>query len=443
MTLAAKTSPPSPLDWQERLRAYALLVRFHRPIGSLLLLWPALWALWLAGNGQPPWPVVLIFIAGVFLMRSAGCAINDFADRNLDGQVRRTRERPLATGLVSPREALGVFVALSLAAFLLVLLLDWRTVALSVVALGLAALYPFMKRFTHWPQVFLGAAFGWAVPMAYTAVTGQIPMEAWLLFLATLIWALIYDTQYSMVDRDDDLRLGLKCGGSDGFSGITANPLVGRVTDRCVSAGGTAILTEIPEAFGAERVLLERAVTRDVHDRLARILADFRQYFIDHGEPVHENPSPGNIEGGITTLEEKSLGAVQKGGRAPVTQVLRYAEGVRGEAGLAVLEAPGNDAVSSTALVAAGATVLLFTTGRGTPLGFPVPTLKIASNSDLARRKPAWIDFDAGPVVEGADPEQLATALFDLVLATASGRRARNEINDEREIAIWKQGVTL
>jgi altronate hydrolase len=240
-----------------------------------------------------------------------------------------------------------------------------------------------------------------------------------------------------------DLRLGLKCGGSDGFSGITANPLVGRVTDRCVSAGGTAILTEIPEAFGAERVLLERAVTRDVHDRLARILADFRQYFIDHGEPVHENPSPGNIEGGITTLEEKSLGAVQKGGRAPVTQVLRYTESVRGEAGLAVLEAPGNDAVSSTALVAAGATVLLFTTGRGTPLGFPVPTLKIASNSDLARRKSAWIDFDAGPVVEGVDPEQLATALFDLVLATASGRRARNEINDEREIAIWKQGVTL
>ncbi len=210
MTLAAKTSPPSPLDWQERLRAYALLVRFHRPIGSLLLLWPALWALWLAGNGQPPWPVVLIFIAGVFLMRSAGCAINDFADRNLDGQVRRTRERPLATGLVSPREALGVFAALSLAAFLLVLLLDWRTVALSVVALGLAALYPFMKRFTHWPQVFLGAAFGWAVPMAYTAVTGQIPMEAWLLFLATLIWALIYDTQYAMVDREDDIKIGIK-----------------------------------------------------------------------------------------------------------------------------------------------------------------------------------------------------------------------------------------
>ena len=210
MTLAVNTSPPSPLDWHQRLRAYALLVRFHRPIGSLLLLWPALWALWLAAQGQPPWRVVLIFIAGVFLMRSAGCAINDFADRNLDGQVLRTRERPLATGLVSPREALGVFFALGLAAFLLVLLLDWKTIALSVVALGLAVLYPFMKRVTHWPQVFLGAAFGWAVPMAYTAVAGQVPLQGWLVFAAALIWALIYDTQYAMVDREDDLKAGIK-----------------------------------------------------------------------------------------------------------------------------------------------------------------------------------------------------------------------------------------
>ena len=210
MTLAANTSPPSPLDWRQRLRAYALLVRFHRPIGSLLLLWPALWALWLAAQGQPPWRVVLIFIAGVFLMRSAGCAINDFADRNLDGQVARTRERPLATGLVSPREALGVFFVLGLTAFLLVLLLDWKTITLSVVALGLAVLYPFMKRFTHWPQVFLGAAFGWAVPMAYTAITGQVPLQGWLVFVAALIWALIYDTQYAMVDREDDLKAGIK-----------------------------------------------------------------------------------------------------------------------------------------------------------------------------------------------------------------------------------------
>jgi len=210
MTLAAKTSSSPPLDWRERLRAYALLVRFHRPIGSLLLLWPALWALWLAGEGQPPWPVVLVFVVGVFLMRSAGCAINDYADRHLDGRVNRTRERPLATGLVSPREAIGVFLVLSLLAFLIALSLNWATIGLSVVALGLAALYPFMKRFTHWPQVFLGAAFGWAVPMAYTAVTGEIPTQGWLLFLATLIWALIYDTQYAMVDRHDDLQIGIK-----------------------------------------------------------------------------------------------------------------------------------------------------------------------------------------------------------------------------------------
>jgi altronate hydrolase len=239
-----------------------------------------------------------------------------------------------------------------------------------------------------------------------------------------------------------DLRLGLKCGGSDGLSGITANPLVGRMADRCVSAGGTAILTEIPETFGAEHLLLERAASREVFDRMVAIFDDFRRYFIEHDQPIHENPSPGNVSGGITTLEEKSLGAVQKGGRAIVTQALRYAETVSGP-GLALLEAPGNDAVSSTALVAAGATVLLFTTGRGTPLGFPVPTLKIASNSQLASRKPGWIDFDAGVLLSGANLDSVANRLFDLVLATASGRPARNEINDEREIAIWKQGVTL
>jgi altronate hydrolase len=239
-----------------------------------------------------------------------------------------------------------------------------------------------------------------------------------------------------------DLRLGLKCGGSDGFSGITANPLVGRMADRCVAAGGTAILTEIPETFGAEPLLLERAASRPVFERMAGIFDDFRRYFLDHGQPVHENPSPGNIAGGITTLEEKSLGAVQKGGQATVTQALRYTESVQGP-GLALLEAPGNDAISATALVAAGATLLLFTTGRGTPLGFPVPTLKIASNSALAARKPGWIDFDAGRILGGVAPEQAAQELYELVLATASGRPARNEINDEREIAIWKQGVTL
>ena len=187
-----------------------LLVRLHRPIGIFLLMWPALWALWLAGDGQPPWQVVTLFVLGVVLMRSAGCAINDFADRDFDGHVARTRERPLATGTVSPQEAVAIFVILSLVAFALVLFMNWQTVALSVVAALLTLIYPFMKRFTHVPQLFLGAAFGWAIPMAFTAVTGGIPGYAWLLFVATLIWALIYDTQYAMVDREDDLKIGIK-----------------------------------------------------------------------------------------------------------------------------------------------------------------------------------------------------------------------------------------
>ncbi|MBK5963504.1 4-hydroxybenzoate polyprenyltransferase [Thiocystis minor] len=205
-----KIGQPRPLAWRERLYRYLVLVRLHRPIGIFLLMWPALWALWLAGEGHPPWFVVLIFVLGVVLMRSAGCAINDFADRKVDGQVTRTRQRPLATGEVSPVEAVGVFLLLSLLAFGLVLQLNWQTVALSVVALLLTFIYPFMKRVTHIPQLFLGAAFGWAIPMAFTAVTGQIPGYAWVLFVATLIWALIYDTQYAMVDREDDLKIGIK-----------------------------------------------------------------------------------------------------------------------------------------------------------------------------------------------------------------------------------------
>jgi altronate hydrolase len=238
------------------------------------------------------------------------------------------------------------------------------------------------------------------------------------------------------------LTLGLKCGGSDAFSGITANPLVGRMADRIAAAGGTPVLTEIPEIFGAEHLLMARARDEAVFDDIVSVINDFKQYFIDYGQPVSENPSPGNLAGGITTLEEKSLGAVQKGGHATVTQVLRYGERTR-RAGLALLEAPGNDAVSSTALVASGATVLLFTTGRGTPLGFPVPTLKIASNSTLAAAKPNWIDFDAGKVLSSGDIEAVADELLDLIIATASGQSARNEINNEREIAIWKNGVTL
>jgi altronate hydrolase len=238
-----------------------------------------------------------------------------------------------------------------------------------------------------------------------------------------------------------ELVLGLKCGGSDGLSGLTANPLVGRMADRAVAAGGSAILSEIPEMFGAERLLMARARDRHVFEDIVGVVNDFKLYFLAHGEPVSENPSPGNIAGGITTLEEKSLGAVQKAGHAPVEDVLRYGERVR-RRGLTLLEAPGNDAVSSTALAAAGATLLLFTTGRGTPLGFPVPTVKIASNSDLAARKRGWIDFDAGRVLADG-MEASAGALAGKLAAIASGEETAAERNDEREIAIWKRGVTL
>jgi len=237
------------------------------------------------------------------------------------------------------------------------------------------------------------------------------------------------------------LVLGLKCGGSDGLSGLTANPLVGRISDAVTGAGGTTVLTEIPEIFGAEQMLMARAADAQVFGEMVELVNGFKRYFTNHGEPVSENPSPGNIAGGITTLEEKSLGAVQKAGRAIVTDVRHYGERVR-QTGLTLLEAPGNDAVSSTALAAAGATAILFTTGRGTPLGFPVPTIKIASNSDLAARKPGWIDFDAGRVLdEGMDVA--ANALLDTLVAVASGRETAAERNGEREIAIWKRGVTL
>ena len=241
-----------------------------------------------------------------------------------------------------------------------------------------------------------------------------------------------------------DLVLGHKCGGSDGFSGISANPLLGRIADRVTALGGSVLLTEVPEMFGAEQVLMNRAISESVFGDVATMINDFKQYFLRHGQPVYENPSPGNKAGGLTTLEEKSLGAVQKGGRAPVTRVLRYGEPLR-DHGLALLESPGNDAVSSTAMVVSGATVLLFTTGRGTPLGFPVPTIKVSSNSDIAAKKPHWIDFNAGALLDGAKTmAQLEDELFTLVLAVASGeRRANNETNGYREIAIWKDGVTL
>lgn len=239
-----------------------------------------------------------------------------------------------------------------------------------------------------------------------------------------------------------DLVIGLKCGGSDALSGVTANPLLGDVADRVTRAGGSAVLTEIPEIFGAEHLLMQRATSKEVFDAAATLVNDFKQYFIDHDQPVSENPSPGNKAGGITTLEEKSLGAVQKSGQAPLTDVIRYGERVR-TPGLTLLEAPGNDAVSSTALAAAGANLILFTTGRGTPLGFPVPTVKISSNSDLAARKPGWIDFDAGQVLDASDRKDIAEALMAHLMRIASGERTCNERNGERSIAIWKRGVTL
>lgn len=198
------------MSWTGRLGDFARLMRLHRPIGIFLLLWPALWALWIAGRGQPAWLILLIFVAGVVLMRSAGCVINDYADRGFDPHVARTRDRPLATGAVSTREALVLFVVLCLIAFVLVLQLNRLTIGLSFVGAFLAASYPFMKRYTHLPQFYLGAAFGWAIPMAFAAQTGAVPMVAWILFAANIAWSVAYDTIYAMVDRDDDLRIGVK-----------------------------------------------------------------------------------------------------------------------------------------------------------------------------------------------------------------------------------------
>ena len=236
------------------------------------------------------------------------------------------------------------------------------------------------------------------------------------------------------------LKIGLKCGGSDGYSGITANPTVGAVSDILVSHGGTSIMTEVPEMFGAETLLMERAESRETFDKLCNMVNSFKRYFERYGQPVYENPSPGNKAGGITTLEEKSLGCVQKGGCGPVCDVLFNGD-VATKAGLNLLDGPGNDICAITNLTAAGAHLILFTTGRGTPLGAPVPTLKIATNHALAEKKPAWIDFDASSAIDGV--EKCAAELFDLVISVAEGKEARNEINGYSEIAIFHDGVTL
>lgn len=230
------------------------------------------------------------------------------------------------------------------------------------------------------------------------------------------------------------LKIGLKCGGSDGLSGITANPLCGKITDRLVAMGGTAVLTEVPEMFGAEQILMNRCVDESVFGDTVKLINDYKEYFIDHNQPISENPSPGNKEGGITTLEEKSLGCVQKGGQAPVTAVLSYGD-TAVKQGLNLLNGPGNDIVAVTNLSAAGCHLILFTTGRGTPLGAPVPTIKLATNSSLAKRKQSWIDFDAQANNE--------SELFDLITQTANGKQTKNELHNCRDIAIFKNGVTL
>lgn len=238
------------------------------------------------------------------------------------------------------------------------------------------------------------------------------------------------------------LRIGLKCGGSDGFSGITANPLVGEFSDWLIAQGGTTILTEVPEMFGAETILMNRCQTADLFQKTVHLINNFKEYFLCHGEPVGENPSPGNKAGGISTLEDKALGCTQKCGHAPVSGVLEYAERLKTN-GLNLLSAPGNDLVASTALAASGCQMVLFTTGRGTPFGTFVPTMKISTNSQLFKSKQNWIDFNAGKLVEGVDMLTLRNDFIDKVIATANGEKVKNEMNGYREIAIFKNGVTL
>ena len=254
---------------------------------------------------------------------------------------------------------------------------------------------------------------------------------------------------YETVSKDSreevpisELRVGLKCGGSDGFSGITANPLVGEFSDFLVAQGGTTILTEVPEMFGAETILMNRCKTPELFEQTVSLINDFKDYFLSHGEPVGENPSPGNKAGGISTLEDKALGCTQKAGRAPVSGVLAYGDRLN-EHGLNLLSAPGNDLVASTALAASGCQIVLFTTGRGTPFGTFVPTMKISTNSDLYARKPNWIDFNAGELLQGVSMVDLNRKFIEKVIAVASGENTLNEKNDYREIAIFKNGVTL
>jgi len=239
-----------------------------------------------------------------------------------------------------------------------------------------------------------------------------------------------------------ELVVGLKCGGSDGFSGITANPLLGAFSDRLTSYGGSTLLTEVPEMFGAETILMARCASEALFHKTVALINGYKQYFIDHGQVVYENPSAGNKDGGITTLEDKSLGCTQKGGTGPVMDVLEYAQPVVSH-GLSLVYGPGNDQCALTSLMAAGAHIILFTTGRGTPYGGPVPTLKLSTGSELARRKPGWIDYDAGALIEGKPMGRMDEELFELVLRVAGGQMTRAENGGYRELCIWKDGVTL
>lgn len=239
-----------------------------------------------------------------------------------------------------------------------------------------------------------------------------------------------------------ELRVGLKCGGSDGFSGITANPLLGLFSDFLVEQGGTTILTEVPEMFGAETILMNRCKTTELFDQTVSLINNFKEYFLSHGEPVGENPSPGNKAGGISTLEEKALGCTQKCGKAPVSGVLPYGERLQTK-GLNLLSAPGNDLVAATALASAGCHLVLFTTGRGTPFGTYVPTVKVSTNSALAKNKPTWIDFNAGTMVEDEPVQQVFERFVEYVIRVASGEYTNNERKGYHEIAIFKTGVTL
>ena len=235
------------------------------------------------------------------------------------------------------------------------------------------------------------------------------------------------------------LKIGLKCGGSDGYSGITANPLVGRLSDKVIASGGSCVLTEVPEMFGAEHLLMARAENEEIFDKCVKLINDFKDYYTRHNQVIYENPSPGNKKGGISTLEEKSLGCIQKGGLSKVVDVLDYGD-VISKNGLSLLNGPGNDIVAITNLTAAGVHIILFTTGRGTPVGGPVPTVKIATNHSLAERKSNWIDFDASPTLEG---NPLTNELFEYILRVAEGEQTKNELHSYREISIFKDGVTL